>query len=111
MSSLQLPSKECKLKLYKPKLYLNHVSNYIRRTTCKFRRQGVELTLNLVEEEMAFEYFFRFVSGGNTVGGLLMSLLLKGNDSYCHFLSRQEKKNRELGVKPPKIVSIKPFPC
>ena len=28
-----------------------------------------------VEEEMAFEYIFRFVSGGKTVGGLLMSLL------------------------------------
>ena len=44
--------------------------------------------LKLFEEEMAFEYFFRFVSRGNTVGGLLISLFLKGNDSYCHFVSQ-----------------------
>ena len=39
-------------------------------------------TLKLVkEEEMAFKHFFKFVSGGNTVGDLLKSLLLKANDS------------------------------
>ena len=44
---------------------------------------------------------FRFVTGGNTVGDLLISLLLKGNDSYCHFSSRQEKEKGEPGATPP----------
>ena len=45
-------------------------------------------TLKLVEEEVAFEHFFGFVTGGNTAGDLVISLLLKANVSYCHFLSR-----------------------
>ena len=37
---LQLPSKECEVKLYKPKLFLNHFSHYLRRTTSNFGGQG-----------------------------------------------------------------------
>ena len=56
---------------FKPFFKLYKMHNY------QFWRAWVELTLKLVEEEMAFEYFFGFVSGGNAVGSLLISLLLR----------------------------------
>ena len=66
-------------------------------------------TLKHAEEEIALEHFFKFINGGNTVGGLLISLLLKATDSYCHFLSWLERENGEPGQSPQKVFETKPF--
>ena len=53
-------------------------------------------TLKHVDEEMAFEYFFRFVSRGNTVGGLLI-------------FGKREAGSR--GGEVPEDFETKTFPC
>ena len=60
--------------------------------------------LKHAEEEIALEHFFKFINGGNTEGGLLISLLLKAMDSYCHFLSWLERENGEPGQSPQKFL-------
>ena len=40
VSGLHLPSKECELNVFKPKLFVNHFSSYIRRTTSDFGGHG-----------------------------------------------------------------------
>ena len=40
VSGLHLPSKEFELNVFKPKLFLNHFSSYVRRTTSDFGGHG-----------------------------------------------------------------------
>ena len=48
-----------------------------------------ELTDNIqIELIKAGGELIKFKNGGNPMGGLLISLLLKANDSYCYLLSR-----------------------
>ena len=54
-------------------------------------------TLKHVDEEMTFEYFLRFVSRGNTVGGLLI-------------FGKREAGSRG-GGEAPENFETKPFQC
>ena len=63
----------------------------LRRTTRNLRRQGpnplIKGTLKLYKDDTVVKCCFTDSYGGNTVGGLLILLLLKVNDSYCYMLS------------------------
>ena len=104
MSGLELPSNKCELEYCKPKPFLNRFQ-MMQDIQLAILGGGAEVefttkgTLKHVKDEIPS--YFRFVSGGNTVGCLLISLLLEVTDSYSHFLSWRERENGEPGAKPP----------
>ena len=62
--------------------WLSPLNTLLRQTA------GVQLgNLNFLKKIWPSNIVFRFLSGGNTAGGLLISFAVKGGNSYCYFLS------------------------
>ena len=99
VSGLELPSKKCELECCKPKQLLNHFlyntpgpQLVILDGRGRIHEKG--LHQNLLKMKWHSNTVFRFVSGRNTVEGLLISLLLKANEQGS------EEKAVGLGAKP-----------
>ena len=85
-----------------------YAPHFIQECNWKFSRVEVHSAnerLRLIEEQSSPRIlFFRFINGGNTVGDLLKSLLLKPNDSYC-FSNQSRERDRGMGESPQKFLN------